>query len=63
MPLRFICAAEAKALKRFFAGEVPCFSTGIDDLITAGYGRLDDHGFWQYPLPWFFICQHGWSML
>ena len=27
------------------------FSTGaIDDELTAGYGKLDDWGYWQFPL-------------
>lgn len=61
-PLRFICAAETRALRLFFRGCKPCFSTGIGGLITAGYGHLDNNGFWQYPLPWFFIQQHGWDI-
>ena len=31
-------------------GVRPCYSTGIHGLITRGYGRLDDYGFWEYPL-------------
>jgi len=26
-------------------------STGIHDFITHGYGELDSHGFWEFPLP------------
>jgi hypothetical protein len=59
--LRFIRASQAQALRMFFAGKVPCFSTGIDDSLTAGYGDLDSYGFWEYDLPGFFIAQHGWD--
>ncbi len=40
----------AEANRRFAAGEKPCYSTGIDDSITCGYGYIDQFGFWQYPL-------------
>lgn len=30
----------------------PCFSTNICDELTAGYGKLDFNGFWQYQLPY-----------
>ena len=26
------------------------YSTGIDDSLTRGYGRLDEFGFWEFPL-------------
>ena len=26
-----------------------CFSTGIDESITAGQGELDALGFWEFP--------------
>jgi len=26
-------------------------STGIDDTITAGQGKLDENGFWEIPCP------------
>lgn len=30
---------------------VPCkWSKGICDSITAGYGRLDEYGYWEFPL-------------
>jgi len=32
------------------AGVRPSCSTGIDGLLTRGYGRLDEFGFWEYPL-------------
>lgn len=44
--------AHPKEIAQFlFELEVPpTFSTGIDGSDTAGYGKLDDCGFWQYPL-------------
>lgn len=40
-----------EAYRRFNAGEKPCFSTFIDEVtITAGYGKLDFSGEWEYPL-------------
>ncbi len=33
------------------AGRKPKISTGIHDRITRGYGRLDEFGLWQFPLP------------
>lgn len=44
------------AFQRYLKGEKPAWSTGIDGGMTAGYGRLDQFGFWEYPLPvkgWF----------
>jgi hypothetical protein len=26
-------------------------STGIDDQLTAGQGKLDFNGFWEFPCP------------
>jgi hypothetical protein len=40
-----------EAIKRFENGERPSYSTGICESVTAGYGRLDDYGYWEYPLP------------
>jgi hypothetical protein len=31
-------------------GVRPGCSTGIDDSLTRGYGRLDANGFWEFPL-------------
>lgn len=31
-------------------GYPPTFSTGICGTTTAGYGILDEFGYWQYPL-------------
>ena len=41
-------------------GYKPSLSHSIADTITAGYGRLDDNGFWQYPAPDnFWMVYHG----
>ena len=37
---------------RHVKGEAPKFSTGLCGGITAGYGELDEHGYWEYPLPY-----------
>ena len=29
----------------------PGHSTSICGTLTAGYGVLDDYGFWQFPVP------------
>ena len=31
-------------------GVTPSWSHGIHEGVTAGYGSLDDYGFWEYPL-------------
>lgn len=40
------------AINRYFAGIKYKCATGIDEsiTITRGYGKLDDCGFWEYPL-------------
>jgi hypothetical protein len=42
---------QKEAIRRFEAGEKPCYSSGIDDSTTCGYGELDEYGFWEFPLP------------
>lgn len=59
MPMFFIYADEARALREYYNGFKPCFSTGICGSLTAGYGRLSDNGYWEYPLPTWFMRQHG----
>lgn len=39
-----------EAYRRYEAGEKPSFSTGICESITAGYGRLDEYGYWEFSL-------------
>lgn len=31
-------------------GIKPGWSTDISDTLSCGYGRLDDYGFWEYPI-------------
>lgn len=38
----------AKVLFRL--GVKPGYSTGICGSLTSGYGKLDDNGYWEYPL-------------
>ena len=36
-----------------FGGEkvkLPSYSQGICESVTAGYGKFDEYGFWEYPL-------------
>lgn len=46
---------ELEAIRRFQNGEQPCFSTGICESITYGYGKLSHNGYWQYPLPYEYL--------
>lgn len=39
-----------KAYQWYEAGETPQYSKGICGMITAGYGKLDEYGYWEYPL-------------
>ena len=40
------------ALERYKGGDKSYrFSTGICGLTTAGYGKLDEFGYFEYPLP------------
>ena len=32
-------------------GENPTYSTSICGSLTAGYGRCDVYGYWEFPLP------------
>jgi hypothetical protein len=41
---------DAVADRMYKAGVKPSFSTGICKRLTAGYGKLDQHGYFQYPL-------------
>lgn len=42
--------AEAEAVRRFDVGEKPGYSTGVCGTLTCGYGRLDENGYWEFPL-------------
>jgi len=35
----------------FHLGRTPNYSHNIAEQLTAGYGKLDEYGFWQYPAP------------
>jgi hypothetical protein len=40
------------AMVMYINGDKPNCSTAIDgDTITVGYGKLDNFGYWEYPLP------------
>ena len=41
---------QQEAYRRFNAGEKPSWSTGICGGTTAGYGELDQNGYWEFPL-------------
>ena len=43
-----VCEYEAE--ERWARGDDPSFSTGICESLTCGYGKLDDYGYWQFPL-------------
>lgn len=40
-----------EGLRRLACGERVNFSTGIDGRMSYGYGRLDNNGFWEFPVP------------
>jgi len=41
---------EYEAQQRWARGEMPSFSSNVVDMLTCGYGDLDDFGNWQFPL-------------
>ena len=41
---------QQKAYEMFSKGEDYTHSCGICGSITAGYGRLDEYGYWEFPL-------------
>lgn len=38
------------AKERYDLGEHCSYSKGICGTITAGYGMLDEYGYWEFPL-------------
>lgn len=40
-----------EAIRRLLEGQQPKFSSDIADQLTAGYGKLDELGCWEFPLP------------
>ena len=43
--------ATLTAVYRWLTGEKVSFSHGFGDQLTAGFGTLDELGYWQYPMP------------
>ena len=43
--------AEKEAMRRYFAGEDPGWTTGVCEFLQAGYGKLSDLGYWEFTLP------------
>jgi hypothetical protein len=39
-----------EAYRRWNADEAVTWSTGICGSATAGYGTLDEYGYWEFPL-------------
>lgn len=50
---------ERRAIELYDAGQKPTYSTGIGDERTAGYGKLDDCGYWEFPLPNWHVALKG----
>lgn len=47
-----------EAFKRYLeCKETLYFSTGICEMLTAGFGGCDEYGYFKYPLPAKFIDQ------
>lgn len=42
--------SQIEAFQRYFNGEKPCYSTGICGATTCGYGKLDETGYFEFPL-------------
>jgi len=42
--------SDPDAIKFYNQGIPPTYSTGINDCLTCGYGKLDEWGFWEFPL-------------
>ena len=43
------------ALTKYATGNIPNHSSGICETHTAGYGKLDENGYWEFPLPANFV--------
>lgn len=44
-----------EGIERYLSGEQVGVSTSIADYITYGYGRLDQYGHWEYPVPTYVV--------
>ena len=42
--------SDPHAMKRYLNGDKPTFSSGLECELTCGYGKLDEWGYWEYPL-------------
>ena len=42
--------SDVYAAKRLRHGDKPTFSSGLECELTCGYGKLDEWGYWEYPL-------------
>lgn len=45
------------AFQRFLQMDTVYFSSGICETLTAGFGKLDGNGYFEFPLPSKFIKQ------
>ncbi len=43
-------ANQDKAYEMHKAGDKPNYSTGTCESVTEGYGKLDNYGYWEFPL-------------
>lgn len=43
---------EREAMRRFFAGEEPNWTTGICEFLQAGYGECSSNGYYEFTLPY-----------
>ena len=46
-----------EAFKRYLRGDLLYFSSGICECLTAGFGKCNDYGYWEFPLPAKFVDQ------
>lgn len=44
-----------EAFTRYLRGDRLSFSSGICESLTAGFGEINNYGYWEYPLPAKFI--------
>lgn len=46
-----------EAFKRYLRGDPIYFSSGICDTLTGGFGKIDQYGYWEFPMPSNFVDQ------
>lgn len=44
-----------EAFRRYLCGDKLSFSSGICEGLTAGFGEINEYGYWEYPLPMNFV--------